>query len=1631
MDNKSYLVLALDLGVKSVGAVLVDLSINGKESFIEGTDFILNDTEARTQSGGSRVKSQDRRTARGARRRLDRAQMRRDYLFSLLGSSFDELSELKDISAANEAWAKLLSIAKEEMGEEELENLRSLQAYQWRAEALDRLLQPHELAIALLHINKRRGYSSNRKADSSSDEDSKSDIKNTIKAYEQTVLSKDNSIRTLGELLWKTIEEEMQTWTHSKDNARQVSAFLTKEKVRDQHFGRKLYEFEVEKILYAQWKHWQEAHPDSENPYSRKFKRDIKRAIFSQRSLKSQRLTRFDCPYESRKVFNEKKKKWVKMPLKAMAKSHPDYQDFRILQVLHNIKVGNSAEERDFLSPEQKYKLWNTIREAKYITPQLIRNTLSLATGVSINFDSGNEDDKIKGNQTVPAIREALPERDLSMQEIEVIWHACHSAERDSKLLKTLKKGLKVSSNKKLTFTKEEINALIAVKLEGGYTQISHCAVSKLNKEMYPTENTAGLSLSEAKEKLGYTDELIGKSIDYYHKMSKEELKKSVLNLGLKQHELNNPRAQRTLSAALRIVKDMYKKHIFNSDKYERIDEIVIENARELKQSIKVRGEIDRANQDKKNRRDRYREFLIKKKVKNFNANSKTDILKFELWLELNYVENEELGKLDARDIKAFQGFSDSHRLFKPNPKAKTKSEKQAEAVRVKELKAKFQLWKEADRTCLYTGSKISLSTLFSEAVEIEHIIPRAYGGDNSFMNKTLSDIRSNRRKGERTPYEYLKESQEWTKFKARIRKLSKSFPKQKKAYLLDKRPGGEIAAEMFNSLLNDTAYIAIKAREHLSKVAKTLTVKGTHTSMLRRMWGLDSVLYDDGLGNEILRGDYQRTTFLLEQIKRGELTTLPAAHLATGDDNKKVREAVMEKYMLWLELPPAKKIKAWPTDKEIRDYFTFSQDYLKTTDKEAEKKYQNWLGTDRLTLFPKEEEGGEAITLNQLFTQEVVKAEINPRWTNLHYRKPRLNETLMWDSVAEAKGDNAPFAFYGSNEESAAWKSFCERVKQMPEVVTAKKMLLEQVGSKGEDQLNQAVRKSFLYATEYKLPTKKLRADHRHHLVDALTLAYSRCRNVRAKLYYLGKQENGRYRVTEPYANATDLLTLEGKKWIEHTKNEDKVYYRPFLSAIQILPPWLGFRNDIKEIVKNAVVVHEKDKPRILSKRKQYFEKDGKIQAHTHIGVRGELHSANPYGEVILAEDVGKYKRGMRVRVSGLNILDPLKEFKINPKKPLEEQAFHKVIDRKTRVTLLAFLRDALEDPETKSAKNPVKAYLDKLNSQLPEEEKMTGVPHQYLQLKEDPNFKPKVFIKQVRIITKDGNSLFKPIPQPGKIVNFSQTDAKAITPEQIFGIRNVELRSTVVGFIAKENPSWNLKPAQLTKDHLKTAFAIPSDAVKTILKECSSKLTAKEAARLKKGSVQVDMNTNAAIRIAEKRYVISAETVAAAVYECKGKKPKILTVSLFEAGNRLARQQDLFDKTKMIGGGAKQSLFTKTLEVMGGDYFIIIPPSEKLNQETLKRTTFPEWLYRVTHFAEGSITLLWHQTNNDHPGIESNNSYAPVYSRTVIQDDALEYLTLKVKLTLLGELTPKSLTRVHAEIERRIAAQEKESEK
>ncbi|MCD6416202.1 MAG: type II CRISPR RNA-guided endonuclease Cas9 [Planctomycetes bacterium] len=172
----------------------------------------------------------------------------------------------------------------------------------------------------------------------------------------------------------------------------------------------------------------------------------------------------------------------------------------------------------------------------------------------------------------------------------------------------------------------------------------------------------------------------------------------------------------------------------------------------------------------------------------------------------------------------------------------------------------KVLLAEECQWTCPYTGRTISMTSLFGAhpQFDVEHIIPFSRRLDNSFLNKTLCEVRENReKKRNHTPWEaYGHDEQRWHEIMQRVKRFRGSAARQKvRRFLMQEIEDIDDVAER---QLNDTRYASRLAMEYMGLLyggvvdanhkRRVQAGRGGVTWMLRNIYGLNTILGDGGV---------------------------------------------------------------------------------------------------------------------------------------------------------------------------------------------------------------------------------------------------------------------------------------------------------------------------------------------------------------------------------------------------------------------------------------------------------------------------------------------------------------------------------------------------------------------------------------------------------------------------------------------------------------------------------------------------------------------------------------------------------------------------------------------------------------
>ena len=239
---------------------------------------------------------------------------------------------------------------------------------------------------------------------------------------------------------------------------------------------------------------------------------------------------------------------------------------------------------------------------------------------------------------------------------------------------------------------------------------------------------------------------------------------------------------------------------LFNAiaDRYGKPDEVVVELARELKQNDEQRVADQRGQRENRERNDRLRELAAEA---GYPDPSPQDMRKLRLW--------EEQGPVNGR-------------------------------------------------VCPFTGEPLSIQRVLSDATEVEHLLPYSRSLDNSMNNTVLAMLAANREKGNRTPFEaWGGDPERYEDILARAPLL----PRGKQwRFGEDAMERWESSRDFLDRQLNENSYLSRLVREYLEAAIdpkRIWVTPGRMTSMLRRGWGLNSIL--SGPGNDWKNRDDHR----------------------------------------------------------------------------------------------------------------------------------------------------------------------------------------------------------------------------------------------------------------------------------------------------------------------------------------------------------------------------------------------------------------------------------------------------------------------------------------------------------------------------------------------------------------------------------------------------------------------------------------------------------------------------------------------------------------------------------------------------------------------------------------------------
>lgn len=570
------------------------------------------------------------------------------------------------------------------------------------------------------------------------------------------------------------------------------------ERVRNRYTTRKMYVDEFEEIWDCQAKHHNVLTDDLKQFLGGRKQDGYKEdgILFHQRPLRSQKHLVGNCTFEPNKT---------KCQLSAIP-----FEEFRVWQWVNTVEYNGKK-----ISVEDRLKIVDFLFANEKPDFKKIRKAIGKESAeYKFNY---KDEDKIVGTHTISNLSNkkffGKSWFDFTEKQQDDIWHVLYFFDSKS--------NLKKYALEKWGFNEVQAEAISKFNLKDGYASISRKAINNILPFL----------------KLGFTYDVavVFGGIKNAFGIEWDNLSDEKRNFLLDNVE--SIVRSKIQGGFIDTIKDILVKEYGLSEKpltklYHHSASI---QATFLLEKLPTGKEADKEIQAIRNPIVITALFELRKLVNELIAeHGKLDEIKVEMARDLK------ISKSQRKKIR-----SEQQRLERENDRVKERLN--YEGVRIThDNMLLYKLWEECKKTCPYTGLSISFAQLFSGEVQIEHIHPWSRSLNDSFANKTLCFADENRKKGNKTPYEfYGSDEANWSAIKERALKLFSDTKEYPNTYQKFKRFVQQKFDDDFSSRqLNDTRYISKEAKEYLAKICKKIVVSpGQATSNLRYKWGLNGIL--------------------------------------------------------------------------------------------------------------------------------------------------------------------------------------------------------------------------------------------------------------------------------------------------------------------------------------------------------------------------------------------------------------------------------------------------------------------------------------------------------------------------------------------------------------------------------------------------------------------------------------------------------------------------------------------------------------------------------------------------------------------------------------------------------------------
>ena len=619
--------------------------------------------------------------------------------------------------------------------------------------------------------------------------------------------------------------------------------------------------------------------------------------IFYQRPLRSQKSSISNCTLEFKRYVDKDGVEHTQY-LKAIPKSNPYYQEFRIWQWMYNLNIYRKDNDenvtQEFLnSYEDLDNLFKFLDERKEVDQKALLKFLleqkdfkgKLLTAeiekYRWNFVEGkaypcNETKTMIATRLskVENISDTFFTREIEQQ----IWHIIYSVNDKIEYEKALKSFARRHNLDEISFF-EAFKKFPPFKSD--YGSFSEKAIKKLLPLMRVGKYWSYDNIDEHSK--ARIDKII---TGEYDENIKDKVREKAINLttenhfqglqlwlaqyivygrhseasmigkwnsaddlelflkGFKQHSLRNPIVEQVITEALRVVKDIWVQYGKGAKDF--FNEIHIELGREMKNTADDRKKI--TNQV----------------TENENTNLRIKALLAEMMNDANVENVRPFSPMQQEILKIYEDGVLNSDIEIDDDILKISKTAQPSSSDLK----RYKLWLEQGYKSPYTGQIIPLNKLFTPEYEIEHIIPQSRYFDDSFSNKIICEAAVNKLKDNYIGLAFIKqfhgtivdcgfgktvkifEADEYEEF---VKKHYAKNRSKKAKLLLEEIPEKMIARQM-----NDTRYISKYISGVLSNIVRVedgtdegvnskniVPGNGKITTTLKQDWGLNDVWND------------------------------------------------------------------------------------------------------------------------------------------------------------------------------------------------------------------------------------------------------------------------------------------------------------------------------------------------------------------------------------------------------------------------------------------------------------------------------------------------------------------------------------------------------------------------------------------------------------------------------------------------------------------------------------------------------------------------------------------------------------------------------------------------------------------